>query len=217
MLSCNNPRYWAARALLCFTPAPLSLPPVFFLRHACFCLWYLYSCSCVSLQTSFVTLDEVIKITKRRVNAIEHVIIPRIENTISYISTELDEAEREEFYRLKKIQVRRPDVCPTFKHAAVWLVCRPWLGCGQHESLTRGLFLELRPRPQEKKKIIKDKAAEAAGLAAAAAGAVGKAPLAEFFSLDAGRSHGLHVLHGLHAGPSHASHPRRCAGGDRSC
>jgi len=80
------------------------------------------------LQTSFVTLDEVIKITKRRVNAIEHVIIPRIENTISYISTELDEAEREEFYRLKKIQVRRPDVCPTFKHAAVWLVCRPWLG-----------------------------------------------------------------------------------------
>ncbi|XP_077994614.1 V-type proton ATPase subunit D-like [Glandiceps talaboti] len=57
-----------------------------------------------SLQTSFVTLDEVIKITNRRVNAIEHVIIPRIENTLSYIITELDEREREEFYRLKKIQ-----------------------------------------------------------------------------------------------------------------
>ncbi|WAR18879.1 VATD-like protein, partial [Mya arenaria] len=51
-----------------------------------------------SLQTSFVTLDEVIKITNRRVNAIEHVIIPRIENTLSYITTELDEREREEFF-----------------------------------------------------------------------------------------------------------------------
>ena len=60
-----------------------------------------------SLQTSFVTLDEVIKITNRRVNAIEHVIIPRIENTIAYITTELDEREREEFYRLKKIQDKK--------------------------------------------------------------------------------------------------------------
>ncbi|XP_033639829.1 V-type proton ATPase subunit D-like [Asterias rubens] len=60
-----------------------------------------------SLQTSFVTLDEVIKITNRRVNAIEHVIIPRIENTIAYITTELDEREREEFYRLKKIQEKK--------------------------------------------------------------------------------------------------------------
>ncbi|XP_072047259.1 V-type proton ATPase subunit D-like [Amphiura filiformis] len=60
-----------------------------------------------SLQTSFITLDEVIKITNRRVNAIEHVIIPRIENTISHIITELDEQEREEFYRLKKIQGKK--------------------------------------------------------------------------------------------------------------
>jgi V-type H+-transporting ATPase subunit D len=44
-------------------------------------------------------LDEVIKMTNRRVNAIEHVIIPRIERTLSYIASELDEREREEFYR----------------------------------------------------------------------------------------------------------------------
>ncbi|PFH55256.1 hypothetical protein XA68_10257 [Ophiocordyceps unilateralis] len=56
-----------------------------------------------SLQTAFVILDEVIKVVNRRVNAIEHVIIPRTENTISYINSELDELDREEFYRLKKV------------------------------------------------------------------------------------------------------------------
>lgn len=47
-------------------------------------------------------LDEVIKLTNRRVNAIEHVIIPRYENTIKYILSELDEQDREEFFRLAK-------------------------------------------------------------------------------------------------------------------
>lgn len=60
-----------------------------------------------TLQTCFITLDEAIKITNRRVNAIEHVIIPRIENTLQYIITELDEREREEFFRLKKVQKKK--------------------------------------------------------------------------------------------------------------
>lgn len=57
-----------------------------------------------SLQTAFVILDEVIKTVNRRVNAIEHVIIPRTENTIAYINSELDEVDREEFFRLKKVK-----------------------------------------------------------------------------------------------------------------
>ncbi|KAJ3394652.1 H(+)-transporting V1 sector ATPase subunit D [Lobulomyces angularis] len=62
-----------------------------------------------SLQTAFVILDEVIKVTNRRVNAIEHVIIPKIENTIHYITSELDEMDREEFYRLKKVQGKKKE------------------------------------------------------------------------------------------------------------
>ena len=62
-----------------------------------------------SLQTSFVTLDETIKVTNRRVNAIEHVIMPRIDRTIAYILSELDEMEREEFYRLKMVQEKKKD------------------------------------------------------------------------------------------------------------
>ncbi|KAJ9110925.1 H(+)-transporting V1 sector ATPase subunit D [Naganishia cerealis] len=60
-----------------------------------------------SLQTAFMILDEVIKATNRRVNAIEHVVIPRLENTVAYINSELDEMDREEFFRLKKIQGKK--------------------------------------------------------------------------------------------------------------
>merc|ERR1719321_196768 len=56
-----------------------------------------------SLQTSFVTLDNAIKTTSRRVNALEFVVIPKIEDTISYIKGEMDEMEREEFFRVKKV------------------------------------------------------------------------------------------------------------------
>jgi V-type H+-transporting ATPase subunit D len=56
-----------------------------------------------TLQTKFITLDEVIKVTNRRVNALEFVVIPRIEFTINYIDKELDEESREDFFRLKRV------------------------------------------------------------------------------------------------------------------
>ncbi len=62
-----------------------------------------------SLQSSFLTLDEALKVTNRRVNALENVVVPRMENTVSYIKTELDEMEREDFTRLKKVVEKKPD------------------------------------------------------------------------------------------------------------
>jgi len=60
-----------------------------------------------SLQTSFVTLDEALKVTNRRVNALENVTIPKIEGTLAYIGRELDELEREDFTRLKLVQGKK--------------------------------------------------------------------------------------------------------------
>jgi len=60
-----------------------------------------------SLQTSFLALDTAIKTTNRRVNALENVVKPKLENTIAYIKGELDELEREEFFRLKKVQAKK--------------------------------------------------------------------------------------------------------------
>jgi len=62
-----------------------------------------------SLQTSFVTLDEALKVTNRRVNALENVTIPRIEGVLAYIGRELDELEREDFTRLKLVQGKKED------------------------------------------------------------------------------------------------------------
>lgn len=60
-----------------------------------------------SLQTSFATLDEALKVTNRRVNALENVTIPKIQHILDYISRELDELEREDFTRLKLVQGKK--------------------------------------------------------------------------------------------------------------
>merc|ERR1711959_318374 len=62
-----------------------------------------------SLQTAFRTLDEEIKMTGRRVNALEYVIIPRIEAMIAEIITELDEQARDDFIRIKKVVQKKKE------------------------------------------------------------------------------------------------------------
>ena len=62
-----------------------------------------------TLQTQYIAMERVIKITNRRVNALEFVIIPAIENTIKWIESELDELDREDFYRLKCVQDKKAE------------------------------------------------------------------------------------------------------------
>jgi len=60
-----------------------------------------------TLQSSFMILDQAIKVCSRRVNALDIVVIPKITNTVEYIKSELDELEREEFFRLKRSQDKK--------------------------------------------------------------------------------------------------------------
>jgi len=51
-----------------------------------------------------ILLAEEIKKTRRRVNALEYILIPNLEETIRYISMKLEEFERGSLVRLMKVK-----------------------------------------------------------------------------------------------------------------
>jgi len=71
-----------------------------------------------SLQTSLKTLDDALKVTNRRVNALEFVVMPVLENTMKYVISELDELEREDNYRIKKVKDLRTNEAAAAEAAA---------------------------------------------------------------------------------------------------
>jgi V/A-type H+/Na+-transporting ATPase subunit D len=56
------------------------------------------------LEFSLYELAKIVETTKRRVNALEYILIPELETTIKEISSKLDENERSNIVRLMKIK-----------------------------------------------------------------------------------------------------------------
>ncbi|MCH8906055.1 MAG: V-type ATP synthase subunit D [Candidatus Heimdallarchaeota archaeon] len=66
-----------------------------------------YLFSVVNLAEKIATLQKLayeISSTKRRVNALNHIIIPRLQNTTRFIDLALEEEDREQFSRMKFIK-----------------------------------------------------------------------------------------------------------------
>ncbi len=55
-------------------------------------------------QTKLLRLLDEIEKTKRRVNALEHKVIPEMSNALDTVQQVLEESEREETFRMKKIK-----------------------------------------------------------------------------------------------------------------
>ncbi len=72
--------------------------------YLCFCQVKQLTATLAEVETSVQRLAVAIRKTQRRANALEHIVIPRDQEAIRFISDALEEKEREEFSRMKVIK-----------------------------------------------------------------------------------------------------------------
>jgi len=72
------------------------------------------------MMTSVWRLARELQKTQRRVNALQYIFIPQYEETVAFIESALEEREREETFRLKRIKSRvvQPRVGPRMREYA---------------------------------------------------------------------------------------------------
>jgi V/A-type H+-transporting ATPase subunit D len=62
-------------------------------------------CKAAEYENAIYSLAKELERTQKLLNALEYVIIPQYDNAIAFIRATLEEREREEFVRLKKVKV----------------------------------------------------------------------------------------------------------------
>src|ERR671933_2275955 len=62
-------------------------------------------CKAAEYENAIFSLAKELERTQKLINALEYVIIPQYQNAIAFIKATLEEREREEFVRLKKVKV----------------------------------------------------------------------------------------------------------------
>lgn len=62
-------------------------------------------CKAAEFENAIFSLAKELERTQRLINALEYVIMPQYESAIRFITSTLEEREREEFVRLKKVKV----------------------------------------------------------------------------------------------------------------
>jgi V/A-type H+-transporting ATPase subunit D len=62
-------------------------------------------CKAAEYENAIFSLAKELERTQKLINALEYVIIPQYQDAIYFIKATLEEREREEFVRLKKVKV----------------------------------------------------------------------------------------------------------------